>query len=116
MAQARKKAKPTSLEDPKFEKKRQSDKNAAIRAGTSKNTGRDAETQRTVNESAKKDRGMPVKHKGGLLHPIGSIRNAGSYYAKGLRKGVAKFLGKGPSGRRKKKTNETLGSLANPGK
>lgn len=108
------KVKPTSTEDPKFEKKRQGDRLKAVRAGTSKNMGRDLDTQKAVNTSKKADRGMPVKNKpGSLTNPGGYLKTAASYY-RGV---VKKALTKGTAvGRAKTKKNKTLGSIAKPGK
>lgn len=91
------KVKPTSTEDPKFEKKRQ----AGILKGASSGalTVKQSKALSTVNKSKAADKGMPKKSRG-------------QWYRDAAKRFLTK---KTAAGRAKTKKDKTLGSIAKGG-
>ena len=86
------KARPTTTEDPKFEKKRQ----AGIKKGIKNVAPGQGKALSTVNASKRADKGMPKK-------------SSGQWYRDAAKRFLTK---KTAAGRAKTKKDKTLGSIA----
>jgi len=91
------KVKPTSTEDPKFERKRQSGILKGAKSGSL--TGKQSDALKAANTSKAADRGMPKKSRG-------------QWYRDAAKRFLTK---KTAAGRAKTKKDKTLGSIAKGG-